>query len=88
MFSNRAVQAFLETEDFLASYYAKTSLDMFDPELNRCGYVNVGTAVNALLEGTIENWLNQDGTFLHEKSWQHYHQFRLLNNINCFQKAT
>ena len=55
---------------------ALTGKDNYDPIHNPNGYVNLGTAVNALNETEIESWLLKDGVFQHERKWQHYHEFR------------
>ena len=80
MFSNRAVNGFLQS-DISNSYSSAIKCivysNTFDPASNTNGYINAGIAVNYLQETELENWLNKAETFQHEKAWQHYYQFRL-----------
>jgi hypothetical protein len=69
-------QSYLGEPNFLSNWLVETGKDNYDPIHNPNGYVNLGTAVNALNEAEIESWLLKDGVFQHERKWQHYHQFR------------
>lgn len=79
MLSKRMTKSYLGEPDFLASNLIKTSQDAYDPHSNPNGFVNLGTAVNALNEAEIEAWLLKDTVFQHRPEWQHYHQLRFRN---------
>ena len=69
-------KSYLGPPDFMVSNRLKTTADLYEPEHNPHGFVNLGTAVNALNEADMEAWLQKDGVFQHERHWQHYHEFR------------
>ena len=50
---------FLGDTEFLVKCMLKCAEDEFDPETNTNGRINLGTAVNALVEDLIEDRLNQ-----------------------------
>ena len=76
-----------ETE-FLVKCMLKCAEDEYDPDTNPDGMINLGTAVNALVEDMIEerlskvksvtrSYLNdpsmyQNDVFAHKREWQHY----------------
>ena len=76
MLSKRMTISYLGEPSFLMNNLVKASSDEFDPQQNPNGYVNLGTAVNALNEAEIQSWLLKDGVFEHERKWQHYYQLR------------
>ena len=78
MLSKRMTTSYLGEPDFLGSNLIKAGRDAYDPQHNPNGYVNLGTAVNALNEAEIESWLLKDGVFQHQRTWQHYHELRFL----------
>ena len=78
MFSQRISQAYFGPPEFLFSNLDKTNSDLYDPDSNPHGYVNLGTAVNALCEQEITQWLRQPGRFEHQNEWQHYYQLRFF----------
>ena len=88
MLSHRMSESYLGDPDFLMGNFATASNDPFDPESNPRGYVNLGTAVNALSESEIQNWLQKDGIFEHQRSWQHYYQLRLIYKDSQFYRST
>ena len=47
-----------ETE-FLVRHLLRCEEDLYDSETNRTGYVNLGTAVNALVEDLIQERLDR-----------------------------
>lgn len=67
-------ETYLKQTDFLAGNLKKCEEDAFDPLENPNGFVNLGTAVNALNEAEIESWLQSK--FRHQRKWQHYHELR------------
>ena len=69
-------ESYLGEPNFLSNWLVETGKDNYDPIHNPNGYVNLGTAVNALNEAEIESWLLKDGVFQHERKWQHYHELR------------
>ena len=69
-------QSYLGKPDFLAHNLNKAENDCYHPTRNPNGFVNLGTAVNALNEAEIESWLLQQGVFQHKREWQHYYQLR------------
>ena len=50
---------FLGETEFLVKCMLKCAEDEFDPEANTNGRINLGTAVNALVEDLIEDRLNK-----------------------------
>ena len=76
MLSQRMTQTYLGPPDFLMCNLAKASQDEFDAQNNPGGFVNLGTAVNALNEAEIESWMLGDGVLQHHREWQHYYQLR------------
>ena len=81
MFSKRTTQGYLGPPDFLLANFSRANSDLYDPDTNPQGYVNLGTAVNALCEEEITEWLRKPGRFEHQKEWQHYYQLRFLSAI-------
>ena len=87
MFSRRA-EVFLGEPEFLMGCNSRCGGDAYDPESNKEGFVNLGTAVNGLCEDIIKERLDkvvvddtsdikyikilQGGMFRHEAPWQHY----------------
>ena len=47
--------------------------DLYDKDSNPGGMINLGTAVNALVEDLIADRLNRPGIFQHRPEWQHYY---------------
>ena len=84
MFSQRISQAYFGPPEFLFSNLDKTNSDLYDPDSNPHGYVNLGTAVNALCEQEITQWLRQPGRFEHQNEWQHYYQLRFFKKRHIF----
>lgn len=82
MLSKRMTKSYLGEPNFLTSNLVKTSQDAFHPHSNPNGFVNLGTAVNALNETEMETWLLNENVFRHQPEWQHYHQLRLKIILN------
>ena len=76
MLSRRMTKSYLGPPDFMVGNRLKTSADLYHPQSNPSGFINLGTAVNALNEAEIELWLMKDRVFQHQRDWQHYHEFR------------
>ena len=51
----------------------KCEQDKFNKETNTTGYVNLGTAVNALVEDLMQERLTKGDLFEHKTEWQHYY---------------
>ena len=81
MLSQRISQAYFGPPEFLLTNLVKANSDLYDPDTNPHGYVNLGTSVNALCEQEITQWLRQPGRFEHQKEWQHYYQLRCFSKI-------
>ena len=91
MLSNRSNLAFFGPPEFLLTKATTANSDLYDPDTNPKGYVNLGTAVNALCETEIQDYLTQDGIFEHQKEWQHYYELRFVlkrsNLLKSISKA-
>ena len=81
MLSQRISQAYFGPPEFLLTNLVRANSDLYDPETNPHGYVNLGTSVNALCEEEITQWLTQEGIFEHQKEWQHYYQLRSVTHF-------
>ena len=67
-------QVFLGDEpEFLLKCMLKCEGDKYDKIRNPGGMINLGTAVNALVEDLIEERLRQSDVFEHRRQWQHYY---------------
>ena len=70
--ASKRSQIFLEREEFLVAKMNQCAKDLYDPNINPNGYINLGTAQNFLCEHEIAEWLKSPGNFEHQTSWQHY----------------
>jgi len=71
MLSKRS-SIFLGEPEFLVKCMLKCAEDEYDSETNPSGRINLGTAVNALVEDLIEDRLKKSDVFTHKREWQHY----------------
>ncbi|CAL4075496.1 unnamed protein product, partial [Meganyctiphanes norvegica] len=61
--------------DFLCSYMSLCAQNPFSPEHNEKGIINMGTAVNRLMEKELTERLNKDDILKYNSSFQHYYDF-------------
>ena len=71
MLSSRAA-VYLGEPEFLMKCFGRCSEDPYSESSNKAGYVNLGTAVNALCEKELNRRLNQGDLWRHTPVWQHY----------------
>jgi len=70
---SRRTNVYLGETEFLVKNFMKCEQDKFNKETNTNGYVNLGTAVNALVEDLMQERLTKGDLFEHKTEWQHYY---------------
>jgi len=69
---SKRADVFLGEPEFLMKCFIKCEQDPFNSN-TKSGMINLGTAVNALVEDLIADRLQRGDVFGHKREWQHYH---------------